>query len=171
MPLPTVAVVLLRARSEWDGSGDPESNASEMSSMDSMVREEVSRFDGFVAARVGTLWQAIFGDRTGDDDQDERAVLAALNIRRRLTHGKTRTVRAAVVSSKVSVEALDDCHTLLPRVPTMEVWVSEETHQRTENKIDYQPATSGMWAASASAVAGKLGRREPANLSGHSTRP
>jgi hypothetical protein len=146
-PLPKVAVVLLRARSQWDGSGDPERTASELSSMDTMVREEVSRFDGFVAARVGTLWQAIFGSRTGNDDQDERAVLAALNIRQRLTDGETRTVRAAIVSSEVSVEALDDCHTLLPRVPSMEVWVSEHTHQRTENKIDYTPAMSGMWSA------------------------
>jgi hypothetical protein len=146
-PLPKVAVVLLRARSEWDGSGDPERTASELSSMDTMVREEVSRFDGFVAASVGTLWQAIFGARTGNDNQDERAVLAALHIRQRLTDGKTRTVRAAVVSSEVSVQALDDCHILLPRVPSMEVWVSDQTHQRTETKIDYKPATSGMWSA------------------------
>ncbi|MBP2327365.1 class 3 adenylate cyclase [Kibdelosporangium banguiense] len=145
--LPTVAVVLVRARSQWDSSGDPDRTATELSNMDTVVREEVSRFDGFVAARVGTLWQAVFGARTGAGDHDERAVLAALNIRRRLTDGESRTVRAAVVSSEVSIKALDDCHTLLPRVPSMEVWVSEQTHQRTESKIDYRPATSGMWSA------------------------
>jgi hypothetical protein len=142
-----VAVVLLRVRSASDSSGDPERTATELSDMDCMVREEIARFDGFVAARVGTLWQAVFGARTGDGDQDERAVLAALNIRRRLTDGESRTVRAAVVSSEVSVEALDDCHTLLPRVPSMEVWVTDQTHQRTESKIDYRPASSGMWSA------------------------
>ena len=145
--LPTVAVVLLRARSPWDSSGDVERTATELSDMDIMVREEVARFNGLVAARVGTLWQAVFSAGPDADDQDERAVLAALNIRRRLTDGGPRTVRAAVVSSEISLEALDDCHTLLPRVPSMEVWVSDETHQRTEKKIDYRPATSGMWSA------------------------
>jgi class 3 adenylate cyclase len=147
--LSTISIVLLRARTQWDSSGDLDRTAAELSEMDTTVRQEVTRFEGFVAARVGTLWQAVFGAHKDTEDQDERAVLAALHIRRRLTTNNTRTVRAAVVSSEVSIEALNDCHTWLPRVPAMEIWVSDQTRQRTESRITYRPTSTGMWAATA----------------------
>ena len=162
--LSTIAVVLLRARTRWDSSGDLERTAAELSEMDSTVRQEVTRFQGFVAARVGTLWHAVFGAHGHTEDQDERSVLAALHIRRRLTTTDTRTVRAAIVSSEVSADALNDCHARLPRVPATEVWVCARTHQRTESTITYRPTSTPMWAATAPApqppVEGHSGQSE-----------
>ncbi|MEV6028430.1 BTAD domain-containing putative transcriptional regulator [Streptomyces sp. NPDC052036] len=162
-----VSVVLLRATIDAEGGRpDPEHVDTAMETVNEVVTAEAHRFGGTVAAKVGSLWLLIFGAPRSRDNDAMRAVLTALAIRHRFGRPHPALlgvgVRAAVDTGEALVRyasdedsppsatgtALDRCHSMLPLVPTDEVWVGDDVRRHTTSRIDYQRArvSSALWA-------------------------
>ncbi|WP_416974871.1 BTAD domain-containing putative transcriptional regulator [Streptomyces sp. 4F14] len=170
-------VSLLRVRVLWrwrDLDTLPESVEERQTQMHTAVQEEAGRFGGTVLSRTGTDWLVAFGVDSCRGDDVYRAVLCALALRARFTHGDHDAGMAddypaagggvlAVVASglalvrtradggppAVSGTAGERCAFLLPYVQRNEIWVCDRTRQATEAKVVYQRAQiqSVVWNA------------------------
>lgn len=161
-----VTVVMVRvafpSRAEYADLEDVEAAAQRA---DGAIRYEITRFGGVLTVRMGSLWVAVFGARRSRDDDPIRAVSAALAIRHHVEASSGMVpgaaVRAAVATGPVLVRdragavpwitgaILDMCHSVLPLIPSHEVWVGDETHRQTATAIAYRRAraASHSWAA------------------------
>lgn len=170
-------VSLLQVRVLWrwrDLDTFPESVEERQAQMHAAVREEAGRFGGTVLSRTGADWLVAFGADSSRGDDPYRAVLCALALRARFTHGDHDAGTAddypaaaggvlAVVASglalvragadggppAVSAAAGERCAFLLPYVQRDEIWVCDRTRQATETKVVYQRAQiqSVVWNA------------------------
>ncbi|MFJ5260145.1 BTAD domain-containing putative transcriptional regulator [Streptomyces sp. NPDC088387] len=147
-----------------DDRGDPERIDEAMASLHNVVGDEANRFDGTVAARIGSFWLVVFGAGHSRGNEPMKAVLMVLAVRHRLRRRRNSAqglrIRAAVDTGDALVRyaadggpptvtstALDRAQSLLPLVPLDEVWVSEDTREQSASRIDYQRArvSSAMW--------------------------
>ncbi|WP_439673576.1 BTAD domain-containing putative transcriptional regulator [Embleya sp. MST-111070] len=122
------------------------------------VREEVERFGGVVAGSTGSVTLAVFRPDTRDDGDDrvaERAVHAAISLRRRICFdvpdGERPALRVAVSTGEIPVRPAErfldplpvngallvDCESLLQFAEDTEIVVCDHTSRLTGAAIRY----------------------------------
>lgn len=168
-------VTVLQVRADW-GSPDldeaPEAMAGRLARMHAAIQSETGRFGGTVLTRMGAHWLVAFGAAPCHSDDPYRAVLCALAVRARFTHGDAGAtdpysmddggVRVAVASGLALVRTGSDggppdvtgavvetCARLLPFVGRNTVWVCDRTRRATEANVVHRRAQvqSVAWEA------------------------
>ena len=136
---------------------DPEDVEQRLDAHVARVQAEVERFGGVVEQRVGGRALAVFGLPRTHDDDPERAVQAALAVRRALSPMGGVQVRVAVATGRALVRlgprgvagatrqrVLGDpvtvCARLLEVAPPGAVLVTEATVRASERAVAYGPA-------------------------------
>jgi DNA-binding SARP family transcriptional activator len=165
-----LTVLLVRAGAGWGPDGDPvdQEDADEaLSEVDAVLRRETGHAGGLVAARVGSLWLAVFGLRPGFGDHAHRAVLAAFAIRHgcaELDRGEDTDqevfagVRIAVATGEVLVRgaagapvvcgaALERGHGMVNAAPPTVVRLDAATRAALGGRLDCEAAGDGTWTA------------------------
>ncbi|ARQ71079.1 hypothetical protein CAG99_21630 [Streptomyces marincola] len=125
-----------------------------------LVREQLERLGGTVAAQMGAVILGLFGGHGEGDEPDEsaeRAVRCAMALRDCLTGGpgplaRGLAVRSAVVTGEAVVRPpaeeggaysvngalVDDCQFLLPQVPVGGILTCDRTREATRHAIAYR---------------------------------
>ncbi|MFB6891394.1 BTAD domain-containing putative transcriptional regulator [Kitasatospora sp. NPDC056327] len=142
------SVVMVRARWTADGAAlAPEHVDHAIKELTADIRRETEPFGGLVRRAFGSVWLVVFGVPRAHEDDAERALRAALALRRHFARpapatGGARPVTHLVVGSgevvvtyddsapepvEVTGEVLDTCHHLLLKVPRGELWAADTT--------------------------------------------
>ncbi len=136
---------------------DPEDVEQSLTAHVARVQAEVERFGGVVEQRVGSRALGVFGLPRTHDDDPERAVQAALAIRRALAATQGTRVRVTVATGRALVrlgargaagaagqrvlgDPITTCARLLEVAPPDAVLVTEATVRASERAIAYGPA-------------------------------
>jgi DNA-binding SARP family transcriptional activator len=135
---------------------DPEDVRAFLSPYYARIRSEVERFGGTVEKFIGEAVMALFGVPAAHEDDPERAVRAALAIRRWLTEEReAMQARVAVATGEALVmlgalaseqdpiavgEVVKNAVRLGPAAPVNSVLVDEPTFRRTRDAIEYRHA-------------------------------
>src|SRR6266542_2486641 len=136
---------------------DPEDVEQSLTAHVARVQAEVERFGGAVEQRVGSRALGVFGLPRTHDDDPERAVQAALAIRRALAATQGTRVRVTVATGRALVrlgargaagaagqrvlgDPITTCARLLEVAPPDAGLVTEATVRASERAIAYGPA-------------------------------
>jgi DNA-binding SARP family transcriptional activator len=148
----TVLFVGLAGRAE---RADPEEVRAALQRFHVAARREVKRFGGTVESLIGGTVMAVFGAPAAHEDDPERAVRAALSIRRRASEtGEELQVRMAVDTGAAVVsvgsvpegepitagEVINSAQWLQAAAPAGGILVGEQTYWATRQAIDYREA-------------------------------
>jgi len=117
---------------------DPEDLRTALRPFYAVVKREIERFGGNVESLVGTIVTAVFGARMVHEDDPERAVRAALEIRRGISESPGEVVSSA--------------QRLQVAVPVSAILVGEQTYRTTREVIDYSEAAPTAAKAGAGAI-------------------
>ena len=135
---------------------DPEDVRAALQPFHAAAKREIERHGGTVEKFIGDAVMAVFGAPVAHEDDPERAVRAALAIRRWITdEGEGLQVRMAV-NTGVAIVALDSrpwegepiaagdvvntTQRLQAAAPVNGILVGQQTYRATRNAIDYRQA-------------------------------
>ncbi|MFB8173847.1 BTAD domain-containing putative transcriptional regulator [Kitasatospora purpeofusca] len=146
------SVVMVRARWTADGGAlAPERVDHAIKELTADIRRETAPFGGHVRRAFGSVWLVVFGVPRAHEDDAERALRAALALRRHfeapgpasavaptaarpVTHLVVGTGEVVVTYDdsapepvEVTGQVLDACHHLLLQVPRGELWAADAT--------------------------------------------
>lgn len=158
------SVVMVRAR--WAADGDalaPERVDHAVKELTAGIRREMAPFGGHVRRAFGSVWLVVFGVPRAHEDDAERALRAALALRRHFeapgpatgtAATATRPVTHLVVGTgevvvtyddsapepvEVTGQVLDACHHLLLQVPRGDLWAADSTVEAGGAGLGFAP--------------------------------
>ncbi|GGY17120.1 hypothetical protein GCM10010358_80870 [Streptomyces minutiscleroticus] len=185
-----VSVVMVRTRWTTPDGDVPSPGRIDhaVKELTSTLQEQAAHYGGSVRRAFGSVWMIIFGAPRAHEDDPERAVRAALALRRRLVSLGSRpggdderlTVQLVVGTGEVVVtyddsapepvevtgEVLDSCHQWLPQVPSGEVWACDATVEAVGSLCDASrpDGVPGAWRLTTSRPRSAPASAEPAFL-------
>ncbi|WP_159425170.1 BTAD domain-containing putative transcriptional regulator [Streptomyces sp. TLI_053] len=158
------SVVMVRAR--WTAGGGalaPERVDHAIKELTADIRRETAPFGGHVRRAFGSVWLVVFGVPRAHEDDAERALRAALALRRHFAvpgpgpaaeASATRPVTHLVVGTgevmvtyddsapepvEVTGQVLDACHYQLLQVPRGELWAADATVEAGGGGLGFAP--------------------------------
>lgn len=160
-----VSIVMVRARWPTARAGaalDPGRVDRAVKELTASIQEEAAPYRGLVRRAFGAEWMVIFGVPRAREDDPERAVRAALALRRRLaacverppTEDDERLASQFVIGTgevivtyddngrepmEVTGEVLDSCRQALLQAPPGEVWASDATADAVGSLFGFAP--------------------------------
>ena len=150
--LVTIVFADLAGFTEHSDRADPEDVRRILIPFHSVAKEEIERFGGTLDKFIGDAAMGVFGAPVAHEDDPERAVRAALEIRERMREGNL-PVRIAVhtgeaivtfgegptVGERVAGDVVNTASRLQSFAPEGSVIVGEHTERSTRHVIAYQP--------------------------------
>ncbi|MEK2495341.1 BTAD domain-containing putative transcriptional regulator [Kitasatospora purpeofusca] len=158
------SVVMVRARWTADsGTLAPERVDHAVKELTAGIRREMAPFGGLVRRAFGSVWLVVFGVPRAHEDDAERALRAALALRRHFEEPgpelgtaatATRPVAHLVVGTgevvvtyddsapepvEVTGQVLDACQHLLLQVPRGELWAADSTVEAGGAGLGFAP--------------------------------